>query len=91
MSVTDRDSAIFAAMMVQQKTKDRPCPICEERDWRIEVFTEGEHATPAIGAIGTANRPGGVPVVMLTCGNCGFVRLHNAAYLQTLVQKSETK
>lgn len=74
-------------LSVLNRIKTSKCPFCENTDWYIE--TSGQHGlmpplTPAFipkDPRAYFGIPPSIPVLVLTCSNCGFVRMHNITFL----------
>lgn len=78
---------------LSSKGADKPCPICETNNWIAEsTFYENEN----MNVLTIAHLkffewlPSGFwedkkrihNAYMLTCGNCGFIRLHNKSIVE---------
>ena len=70
------------------KQINRRCESCnnEGEDWNIHVNPEGAYgAIPAV----TADKltiVSVMPVVVFSCKNCGFIRLHSAESIQKMIE-----
>lgn len=69
-----------------------PCPICGHGTWNI---LRGEHDYPAIVMMGNPQRLGfqvpNIPVTMLFCGNCFFLRVHPTKALMQWLEQNPKK
>lgn len=75
-----------AAEIVHARTKNKPCPMCDTNDWRIEVRQKGNSFLPTptflLKDTGAWFGPSpSIPAIAFSCGHCGFVRLHNIPLL----------
>jgi hypothetical protein len=75
-----------AFLMAAMKTRGRPCPMCDVDDWRLEIAEKDGVVSPApIFVMKDARSYWGpspsMPAIAFTCGNCGFIRMHNLPYL----------
>lgn len=78
----DQFDTISATLVADMKGKDRPCPMCDADDWRIEVREkDGEQVPAAVFVMKDPRSHWGaapsIPAIAFSCGNCGFIRLHN--------------
>jgi len=89
--VSPKELLINALDSVKQKTAGRHCPFCGHPKWLIETNPDDTPFGQLVGA--TVPAPAylvtdprdlpspAIPTLVLTCENCGFVRLHNLTHL----------
>lgn len=87
----DTHSAFVVAAL---RTRKRPCPMCDVDDWRLEIAEREGVKSPAPVFVMKDPRAywgptPSMPAIAFTCGNCGFIRLHNVPYLLKNATKSE--
>jgi hypothetical protein len=58
---------------IARRARNAACESCGSEDWGIQ---EGQYALAAISERGL-NTGGGVPVNVVICDRCGFVRLYS--------------
>lgn len=83
--------------ILSDKNSDRACPFCGTNEWIAETDRgdEAELATVAVVSMGPnfVNADGSVrgrtqirhEAYMMTCTNCGFMRLHNKSTINEMV------
>lgn len=82
----DQFDSVATSLLVKDRTEGKTCPMCDTEDWRIEVRSKGDKLLPApvfvVKDTGAWFGPSpAIPAIALSCGNCGFIRLHNIPLL----------
>lgn len=82
-----------AVELVKERTAGRVCPFCDHRKWLVESrspvsaisqLNGDANAAPVFLLTDTDSfweGPPTIPAVVMTCENCGFIRLHNVPVL----------
>lgn len=84
MKLTRKQTALLLQRLQRQWREPQTCPICHEEDWKIpqsilelREYEEGEIiAYPKDSSI--------IPLVAVTCTNCGYTFLINALTIHLL-------
>ncbi|KAB2680358.1 MULTISPECIES: hypothetical protein [Brucella/Ochrobactrum group] len=71
-----------AVSIIAEKVAGKPCPMCDAADWHLEVSRTLEGEVPSTAFLLKDPRmywdgAPSIPAVAFSCGNCGFIRLHN--------------
>jgi rubredoxin len=82
------DDLRAALQYIGEKTSNRPCPMCGAKSWTFESAGSVLAAVPKVAYVPMTmvahfGRAPAIPVITLTCENCGFIRHHNIPMVMT--------
>lgn len=79
-----------ALEVLRKKYALKRCPRCDVDNWAAELYAMivalpvETGATLQLGSVGKTLPPGQVPVLAMTCQNCGWLNLHSLKVLGLL-------